>query len=419
MGNAAGRYEWPGGNMGHVPFGVFVDPEVYQQEQEQVFRGRTWNYLCLEAEVPKPGDFRTCFVGDTPVVVTRDEQGGLHAFVNRCIHRGATVRRETRGNAKDHVCCYHQWCYNLKGELVGVPLRRGVQGRGGLPKDFSVEGKRLAPLAIESYRGAVFGTFATDMMPLAEYLDPQFTGHLDRLLSRPIEILGYQRQRIRGNWKLYCENVRDPYHGGLLHLFQVTFGIFRSTQEGGTKISAGKGHNISYSLQGTDKVDAKTSHADVGTYREGFRLRVPGLLKYEDEYRDGCGLSIMSVFPNAVFHQISNSLATRQIRTRGPHEFELYWTYYGYADDDAAMREHRLDQANLVGPAGLVSMEDGEAIELVHRGIRADRDEHSFVAMGAQEPIETNTLLVSEIPIRGFWTQYTRLMGVAPEAATA
>lgn len=406
------RYQWPSENMARIPFGVFTDEDVYREEQERLFRGNTWSYLCLEAEIPNPGDFKTVFVGDTPIVVDRAQDGSLHAFVNRCAHRGATVRRESCGNAKEHVCCYHQWCYDLTGKLIGVPFKRGVKGRGGFPQASMKEEIRLTQLRVESYRGAVFGTFSAETMPLTDYLDPQFTAHLDRLLTRPIEVLGYQRQRIRGNWKLYCENVRDPYHGGLLHLFQVTFGIYRNTQEGGTRISATKGNNISYSIQGTDQEDAKTAHADVGTYREGFKLLCPEVLAYKDDYGDRCGLSIMSVFPNAVFHQIGNSLATRQIRPKGPHEFELYWTYYGYADDTPEMREHRLDQANLAGPAGLVSMEDGEAIELVHHSIRADPNAHSFVAMGSDEPVETSTILVSEIPIRGFWHQYAATMGV-------
>lgn len=409
---AMDRYAWPGKALSRIPFGIFTDPEVYAEEQVRIFRGRTWSYLCLEAEIAQPGDFRTVFVGDTSVVVNRAKDGSLHAFVNRCAHRGAIVRREMYGNETDHVCVYHQWCFDQTGKLAGVPFKRGVKGRGGFPREAMNEDIRLTPLRVQSYRGAVFGTFAQDMVPLEDYLDPQFTAHLDRLLSKPLRILGYQRQRIRGNWKLYSENVRDPYHGGLLHLFQVTFGIYRNTQRGGTRISAQKGHNISYSVQGTDQEDARTAHAGVGTYREGFSLQYPEVLAYRDEFRDGCGLSIMSVFPNVVFHQIGNSLATRQIRPKGPNEFELFWTYYGYQDDSEEMIEHRLDQANLAGPAGLVSMEDGEAIELVHRSIAAGADRHSFVAMGADEPIETSEILVSEIPIRGFWTQYTSTMGI-------
>ena len=117
-------------------------------------------------------------------------------------------------------------------------------------------------------------------------------------------------------------------------------------------------------------------------------------------------LSIMSVFPNAVFQQIGNSLATRQIRPRSVDEFEIFWTYYGFADDDESMTKHRLRQANLAGPAGLVSMEDGEAVEIVHRAIVGDADRHSVVEFGNSAEIVDQDTLVTEVPMRGFWSNY-------------
>ena len=82
---------WPTEGPSRVPYRVFFDPLIYELEQEKLFRGPTWNYVALEAELPTPGDFKATFVGDTPVVVTRDKAGALHAFVNRCAHRGALV----------------------------------------------------------------------------------------------------------------------------------------------------------------------------------------------------------------------------------------------------------------------------------------------------------------------------------------
>src|SRR3546814_3005566 len=70
-----------------------------------------------------PGDFKSTFVGDTPVVVTRTPEGDFAAWVNRCAHRGAIVCREKRGNARSHACIYHQWSYNSRGDLEGVPFR--------------------------------------------------------------------------------------------------------------------------------------------------------------------------------------------------------------------------------------------------------------------------------------------------------
>jgi anthranilate 1,2-dioxygenase large subunit len=92
------KIDWPRKDYSRIPFSVYHDPELYQREMEQVFRGKCWSYLAFEAEVPKPGDFRTTWVGDTPVVVSRDQDGQLHAFVNRCSHRGAQIVREVAGH---------------------------------------------------------------------------------------------------------------------------------------------------------------------------------------------------------------------------------------------------------------------------------------------------------------------------------
>ena len=127
---------WPEQANTHVPYQVFFDPAIYEREQERIFRGPVWNYVGLEAELPKPGDFKASFIGDTPVVVTRGKDGRLHAFVNRCAHRGGLVCRELRGNRMTHTCVYHQWSYNLEGDLTGVPFRKGIEGKGGYGADF-------------------------------------------------------------------------------------------------------------------------------------------------------------------------------------------------------------------------------------------------------------------------------------------
>ena len=82
-----------------VPYAVFHSQAIYDREQERIFRGPTWSFLGLEAEIKQPGDFKSTFIGDTPVVMTRTEEGALAAWVNRCAHRGAMVCRQLRGNA--------------------------------------------------------------------------------------------------------------------------------------------------------------------------------------------------------------------------------------------------------------------------------------------------------------------------------
>ena len=163
---------WPDPELTRVPYRVFTDAEVYAREQERIFRGPTWSYLALAAELPNAGDFVSTFVGDTPVVVTRDAAGAIHAWVNRCAHRGALVCRELRGSVGPqgmHTCVYHQWAYDPAGNLVGVPFRKGLGGKGGYPADFDMADHGLTKLRVETVGGLVFGTLSATAPGLAEY----------------------------------------------------------------------------------------------------------------------------------------------------------------------------------------------------------------------------------------------------------
>ena len=144
---------WPRGGVTRVPFRVFSDPAIYAEEQKRLFRGPIWNFLCLEIEIPNPGDWRLATVGEVPVVVTRDEHGDIHAMVNRCAHKGALVCLQERGNAKALTCVYHSWSYDLAGRLQSVAFRHGVRGKGGMPEDFDTAQHRLEPLRVEVFCG--------------------------------------------------------------------------------------------------------------------------------------------------------------------------------------------------------------------------------------------------------------------------
>jgi len=272
---------WPTLDYSRVPYRLYHDTSLYREEQERIFKGPTWNYLCLEAEIPNPGDFRATYVGDTPVVVGRDETGVVHAFVNRCAHRGALVRREISGNATSHVCIYHQWCYGLDGALKSIPFRRGVRGKGGLDPSFDMGEHGLQPLAIGSVSGVLFGTMAVDTEPLEAYLGAPIIAQLHRLFDRKVKVLGYSRQRIQANWKLYAENTRDNYHASLLHEFLVTFRLDRATQVGGVTMDARHRHNITWSESNSDTDDfAHSAYAGFGVRSAYLKLKEPRLVAF-------------------------------------------------------------------------------------------------------------------------------------------
>ena len=400
-----------------VPYRVFTDRAYYNREQEKIFKGECWSFVGLEAEVSQPGDFKSTFVGETPVILTRDSDGSIQVVVNRCAHRGALVCREMRGNRAHLECVYHQWAYDLKGKLIGVPFRRGLKGQGGMPGDFDMSQHNLRSLRTDSVGGLVFASFSDTVEPCRSFLGPIVVEQIERIMCKPVTVLGDQRQRIRGNWKLYAENTRDPYHASLLHLFHNTFGLYRSTQTGKALMDASKRHSLLYSIAASNDDSAdKHAYGDSRTFDTEFKLQDMSLLKGRQEFADNVTLVILAVYPNLVLQQIQNTLAVRQTVTYGPDEFELVWTHFGYQDDDEEMQAIRLKQANLIGPAGLISMEDGEAVEIVQSAIVGEERATSYIAMGGGRAEDADHL-VTEGAIIGFWDNYRDMVGFELESA--
>jgi phenylpropionate dioxygenase-like ring-hydroxylating dioxygenase large terminal subunit len=412
MAGEGSRREWPGASLARVPYWVYQDEANYRAELRRIFEGPVWNYLCLESDLPKPGDYRTTFVGEMPVVVVRGAGGEIHAFENRCAHRGALIALDDAGSAGGHFqCVYHAWTYDLTGRLVGIAFEKGSNGRGGMPASFCKADHGPRRLRTTGLAGLVFGTLSAETPPIEEYLGPEVLGRLRRVLRKETTVMGRYVQALPNNWKLYVENVKDTYHASLLHAFFGTFRITRLTQGGGILVSPDGGHHASYTIQRAD--DARsTAYRDQGIRSEhpDYRLADPSLLDAVNELGDDVQLQILTVFPNFVLQQIQNSLAVRQVLPKGPGAMDLHWTYLGFADDDADMRRRRLRQANLVGPAGYVSMEDGCVGGFVQRGVAAAEDAVSVVNMGG-EGAESQETRATEASVRGFWKAYRRYMG--------
>jgi hypothetical protein len=142
-----------------------------------------------------------------------------------------------------------------------------------------------------------------------------------------------------------------------------------------------------------------------------FTLADPSRLKAWGEFDDGITHAIQSIFPNFVLQQIQNSLAIRVLIPRSVDESELFWILFGYADDTPEQRDMRLRQSNLVGPAGLVSMEDGIIGNFIQRGVRRETDQAAVLEMGGRV-VEDQQSRVSEAAVRGFWQAYRQRMGL-------
>lgn len=406
--------QWPAEyDVSRIPYWVFQRADILDHERDRLFRGPVWNFLCLEVELVEAGDFVAVHAGETPVIVTRDVDGELYAFENRCAHRGSLLALEDRGNVRDFTCVYHAWTHSLQGDLIGIAFKDGIKGCGGIAKDFSMDGRGARKMRVAVLHGLIFGSFDEDVDDLEECLGEEIVQRVERVMGgRKAVVLGRFTQVLPNNWKLYVENTKDSYHASILHTFFTTFELNRLSQKGGIIVSESGGSHVSYSAiaAGDDDPEKRSAYSEIRSESD-LRLSDMSLLESFKEFDDDVTLQILSVFPNFVLQQIQNAIAVRVALPQGPDSMLLKWTYIGFEGDTPEQRKTRMKLSNLVGPAGYVSMEDGCIGGFVRRGTLGAPNETSELPMGGRS-FESSEDRVTEAAIRGFWAEYREKMGI-------
>lgn len=409
--SSSAELRWPEAGVRVIPDWVYTSEDIYRREIERIFHGPSWNFVGLSVEIPNKGDYRRAYVGETPIVVVRGDGGKIHVFENRCAHRGTEFCQQRRGHVEEFVCPYHQWQYDLQGNLRSIPFRRGLNGKGGMPADFKLEEHGLRKLFVAERNGLIFASYSDTVEPLEEYLGAEVVEEIDNVFEgREVKILGYVRQRWPCNWKLYHENIRDPNHASLLHVFLRVFGLFRPDQVAVQYVSKCGRHSIGCVKRGSEQTGANQAMNTLKS-NASVQLKDDRLVQYTKEDRGPWSASIQSIWPNFAVQRQANTLAVREIIPHGPTEFYMHWTLFGYADDSPEMTAHRLRQANLVGPAGLVGADDSEVLEFVRSALHKTVPGVSVVRLGGDE-LGTADHLLSEAAIRSLYTYYREAMGL-------
>jgi len=211
-----GRYDHLVRPDGLVHRSIYTEPEIFNEEMIKVFGG-IWVFLCHEAEIPKPYDFKTITVGRRPTIATRGGDGKIVALLNRCSHRGSPVCLAERGNAKRFTCPYHGWTFENTGELVDVSFPDGYGAA------FDLKSHNLGRFPrVDIYRGYIFGSLNPDVMPLTTWLEPAlklFDWALDRdtIGSGGVRVVKGTQFYVKANWKQQNDNNTDGYHSKFVH----------------------------------------------------------------------------------------------------------------------------------------------------------------------------------------------------------
>ncbi len=369
-------------DSGRIPREVFSNESIYQEEQERIFRGPTWHLVAHDSEVPSVGDYKRTTIADVPIFIVRGPDNVVRGFVNACAHRGAEIVNQKRGNAGRSIgCIYHGWRYELSGKLQGVWLPNEF------PINFKKEDHSLTGVRVETFHGCIFVTLSNEADSLEQFLGERIKELFSEALgSRELTYLGSQTTMFRANWKLCIENVFDSYHPQVLH------GAVRILR---TRLSPDSGFDVAYSDDGKYPHAWTRYRAQPIEEKNKDVLNDYSLFEIQDPGRQTPFSTVIGLFCGDILSCQLDVLQLRYVRSRGVDSTEIEFANFGIKGEDDTLTKHRVHQANILGPAGVISLEDGCALERVQwsasaggvnhvlRGSLPDRPPHRYTEEGA------------------------------------
>ena len=343
-----------------LPWSWYADPAVLELERERIFR-RSWQYVGRTDEVAEPGSFAATRAGHVPVVLVRDEEGTLRAFLNVCRHRGSLVC-EGSGARATLQCPYHAWTYGLDGRLLAAPRAE----REGLVTD----GLGLVPLSLDTWGPFVFVHPDSEAEPLADFLD----GVPEQVAAAGIDVdaLRFLRRtgsELAANWKLCAENFLECYHCAVAH---PGFSAVVDVSPDAYLLDAGRAR---MSQHGPPRPEPRGSYDPAGEVERGqFHLLFPN--------------TVINVLPGRA------NLSIGPIVPVAPDRTYRFLDYLVAADADDAWVEEMLAFDSQVGE------EDTRLVERVQQGVSAGfLDEGTLLGDSERHVVQFQALVVEALAL--------------------
>jgi phenylpropionate dioxygenase-like ring-hydroxylating dioxygenase large terminal subunit len=187
---------------------VYTDVHRGSLERDRLFRQYP-QVVAFSAELPDRGSWLPLTVCGLPILLTRDEHGAVHAFLNACAHRAAELVAEA-GAGRVLTCPFHGWSYTLDGSLRGIP------GTEHFTVDKSTVS--LPPLPVLEWGGLLMVSLvAGEELLAADEVVGELGSELQAVEMDRHTVLERRTVAVDADWKLVTELSLESYHFNVLH----------------------------------------------------------------------------------------------------------------------------------------------------------------------------------------------------------
>lgn len=328
---------------------VFTDPAIFALEQATVF-SRSWLYVGHQSQFSRGGDFIQTYAGTIPLLLCLDNEGHFHAIANVCAHRGARICQVEYGHADKFVCPYHNWVYDNRGNLMGLP-------RHASPAFDKSRCSLFKAARVAAYRDLIFATFSTETVPLEEYLG-DMRWYLDLVVnssSAGTEVFGTHRSVIHCNWKIPAENSGgDNWHFQAVHGSMAKLGRRNEAPDSEDSFHAwtSQGHMLICVAPEKEHPSAFAFHLNELLAKEQISALQRRLLR--------CSI-VMTIFPNLSIVFFPGMCTVRVWQPRAPGKTELWsWALCNKDAPGHIKDSMRRQVTHMFSPTGMLEQDDLE-----------------------------------------------------------
>ncbi|WP_122275828.1 aromatic ring-hydroxylating dioxygenase subunit alpha [Pseudomonas syringae group genomosp. 3] len=345
---------------GIVRASIYSDPELYELELKHIF-AKSWALLCPESQIPNQGDYFVSYIGEDPVIVSRQADGSVAAFLNQCRHRGGALCRGESGNSKTFTCTYHGWAYNSTGALISIPLEEQIYHSSIDKAKWSA--KRVPK--VEIHHGLIFGCWDENAVPFRESLGESAT-YFD-LNFRRTEVGmeaygGVYKWKIKANWKLMAEQFTcDSYHfmtthsSGIESLLPADAPPLQFVP--GRSFSSVEGHGGGFLTDAGFTYGTLLTTSGEAFTKYVLEDEVPKSIERYGEELGNAYPIFANFFPNAGYLHVHRTL--RIWIPRGPDEVEVWaWTLIEKDAPEHIRKMRNKITAQTFGPTGIFEQDD-------------------------------------------------------------
>ncbi|GAB4142287.1 MAG: hypothetical protein Tsb0016_10500 [Sphingomonadales bacterium] len=187
-----------------IPFDRYTRQDIFDAEMTRMWP-KVWQWACREEHIAEPGDYYVYEVGPHSILVVRDADRSIKAYVNSCLHRGTKLRPGgDQGSTQELRCPYHGWTWSLGGALTRLPCQWDAP-------HVDRDKFHLPQVKVGLWGGFVFINMDPDAQPLEQWLDPiprhfAHFGIENRYVALHIE------KELYCNWKAAIEAFIENYH---------------------------------------------------------------------------------------------------------------------------------------------------------------------------------------------------------------